>query len=167
MDITRLPYKIAVLCYLYDEQGRVLLLERNKSPNKGLFSPIGGKLEMQRGESPTTCAAREIQEETGLVIPAADLHLAGIVSETAYQAETHWLMFLYDVRHPVELEPHEMDEGKLDWHEVDAVDRLPIPETDVKVIWPLRKQHRGGFFMVHIDCTEGDLRWTVEQSRPA
>ncbi len=28
-----LPYKIAVLCYLFDEQGRVLLLHRKKQPN--------------------------------------------------------------------------------------------------------------------------------------
>lgn len=32
-----LPYRIAVLCYLYDERGRVLLLHRRKSPNAGLY----------------------------------------------------------------------------------------------------------------------------------
>lgn len=164
MDITRLPYKIAVLCYLHDEQGRTLLLHRKKMPNQGLFSPIGGKVEVSIGESPTAAAIREIREETGLEIPADRLHLSGIVSETAYQRETHWLIFLYDVIGPVELEPHEMDEGTLDWHDESQVDVLALPETDLKIIWPLRAKHRGGFFMVHIDCQNDELCWRVEQS---
>lgn len=167
MDITRLPYKIAVLCYLYDAQGRTLLLHRNKMPNRGLYSPIGGKLEVRLGESPTAAAVREIKEETGLDIPAERLRLTGIVSETAYQHETHWLIFLYDVIGPVDLEPHDMKEGRLDWHDEEQIADLPMPETDQRIIWPLRQAHAGGFFMVHIDCQGDDLVWRVEQSRPA
>lgn len=167
MNIRELPYKIAVLCYLYDANGRLLLLERRKDPNRGLFSPPGGKLEAEIGESPTHCAVREIREETGLDIPAQGLHLAGIVSETAYQGDTHWLMFLYEVIGPVELAPHDMDEGRLDWHTIDEIDHLPLPETDRKIIWPLYSKHRHGFFMAHIDCTGPDLVCTVEQSAPA
>lgn len=51
-----LPYKIACLCDLRDKDDNVLLLHRIKAPNKGLCSPIGGKLEMQLGESPAQCA---------------------------------------------------------------------------------------------------------------
>ena len=40
-----LPYKIAVLCYLFDERGRVLLLYRRKPPNRDLYSSVGGKLD--------------------------------------------------------------------------------------------------------------------------
>ena len=57
-----LPYKIAVLCYLYDERGDLLLLHRNKAPNAGMYSPIGGKLEMADGEGPQESAVREIFE---------------------------------------------------------------------------------------------------------
>ena len=31
-----LPYKIAVLCYLYDDAGHVLMLHRRKAPNAHL-----------------------------------------------------------------------------------------------------------------------------------
>jgi 8-oxo-dGTP diphosphatase len=167
MDITRLPYKIAVLAYLHDEAGRTLLLHRAKMPNQGLYSPVGGKVEVKVGESPTAAAIREIQEETGLDIPPERLHLSGIVSETAYQCETHWLIFLYDVIGPVKIEPHEMDEGTLDWHTDAEMDQLPMPETDQKIIWPVRKAHAGGFFMVHIDCQGDELVHRVEQSWPA
>ncbi len=51
-DINSLPFRIAVLCYLYDDAGNVLLLHRSKAPNEGMYSPIGGKLESSWGESP-------------------------------------------------------------------------------------------------------------------
>ncbi|MEO0476992.1 MAG: NUDIX domain-containing protein, partial [Planctomycetota bacterium] len=160
-----LPYKIAVLCYLFDEQGRVLLLHRVKPPNRDLYSPIGGKLEQELGESPTACAQREIKEEAGLDIDLADLHLTGIVSETAYLGETHWLMFLYEVTRPVAIPEDAMsfDEGQLEWHEPSAIDALPIPETDRGVIWPLFWQNRGAFFAAHIDCTTDPMKWRLEQ----
>lgn len=160
-----LPYKIAALCYLFDEQGRVLLLHRVKPPNRDLYSPIGGKLEQSIGESPTACAQREIKEEAGLDIPIEDLHLTGIVSETAYLGETHWLMFLYEVTKPVTIAPDAMtfDEGTLEWHDPAKIADLPIPLTDRGVIWPLFWKNRGGFFAVHIDCSQNPLRYRLEQ----
>ena len=87
-----LPHKIAVLCYLYDDDDRVLLLHRAQEPNKGMYSPVGGKLKVDEGEGPHDCALREIHEETGLVIEPNDLRMIGIVSETAYQLETMPIM---------------------------------------------------------------------------
>lgn len=158
-----LPYRIAVLCYLFDADGRLLLLHRRKHPNIDLYSPVGGKLEQGEGESPTACALREIHEEVGLTLAADDLHLTGIVSETAFGQETHWLMFLYEVTRPVAVAPGEFDEGRLEWHAPDALDALPIPETDRQVIWPLFWKHRRGFFMAHIDCRTTPMTWRVEQ----
>ena len=60
-----LPYRIAVLCYLRDKDGRQLMLHRLKNPNAGMYSPIGGKLDIHTGDGPHDCARREIQEETG------------------------------------------------------------------------------------------------------
>ena len=71
-----LPYKIATLLYCFNEAGEVLLLERSQEPNRGLWSPCGGKLKMDLGESPYACASREAHEEIGLPLAPADLHLA-------------------------------------------------------------------------------------------
>ncbi|MEX0776679.1 MAG: NUDIX domain-containing protein [Phycisphaeraceae bacterium] len=158
-----LPYRIAVLCYLFDEQGRVLLLHRRKPPNRDLFSPIGGKLEQDMGESPTTCAVREIQEEVGLTVTPAELHLTGIISEAGYGDECHWLMFLYELTHAVRVQRMTFDEGRLEWHAPAAMEALPIPETDRQVIWPLFWRYRGKFFMAHMDCHGGTIRCRVEQ----
>jgi len=168
-----LPYKIATLCDLRDQHGRVLLLRRTKAPNLGLHSPIGGKLDMASGESPAQSAAREIAEEAGLDIPIERLHLSGLISEAGYEGKTHWLMFYYRVLGHVWVEPHDMREGRLDWHHPADIPALDLPETDRKIIWPLVQRHqaltpdrRPGFFAVHIDCTGSEIRWSVEQSEP-
>jgi len=158
-----LPYRLAVLCYLFDEAGRVLLLHRHKPPNRDLYSPIGGKLETAEGESPTACAIREIEEEAELSVPASDLHLTGIVSETAFGRDTHWLMFLYEIVRPVSVAREVFREGRLEWHNPTDIPALPIPETDAKVIWPLFWRFRGRFFMAHIDCRGSQMKWRLEQ----
>lgn len=166
-DLTLLPYKIAVLCYLYNEDGDLLLLHRNKAPNAGMYSPIGGKLEMTEGEGPHECAVREIHEEAGLRVTADDVRLTGIVSERGYENQTHWLIFLFELTRPVardEVVNMHFNEGRLEWVAVEKVHELPIPETDQKFMWPLVKSHRGGFFMVHIDCSTQPMTWTVTES---
>lgn len=169
-----LPYRLACLCDLRDAGGRVLLLRRNKAPNKGLCSPIGGKLEMPIGESPAQCAQREIKEETGLDIPIERLHLMGMISEAGYEGEGHWLLFYYRVLGAVEHPGGGMNEGVLEWHRLDEIGALPLPETDREIIWPMVAKHEApsadhdpGFFAVHIDCTGGDLRWWIEEEKPA
>lgn len=172
---TPLPYKIACLCDLRDKDGRVLLLRRLKEPNKGLCSPIGGKLDMHTGESPAQCAQREIREEAGIEVPIERIHLQGLISETAYEGRVHWLIFYYRVLGPVWVEPREMREGSLEWHEAGAIDALPLPDSDRKIIWPLvrsseKKAPKPGFFAVHIDCSAeasgGEMTWVVEQNDP-
>ena len=56
-----LPYKLATLLYCFNHRDEVLLLERAQEPNLGLWSPCGGKLRTDTGESPYACACREAQ----------------------------------------------------------------------------------------------------------
>ena len=62
----------------------------------GLWSPCGGKLKVDDGESPYDCALRELQEETGIEAEKCDLHLTGIVSECGY-------LYLHDRRKRTEI----------------------------------------------------------------
>lgn len=161
-----IPYKIAVLCDLRDAQGRVLLLHRAKAPNKDMYSPIGGKLEQAIGESPAQCAQREILEEAGIDVPIERLRLSGVISEQAYENETHWLLFVYRVTGAVEVEVGPMNEGVLEWHAPEDIPKLNMPETDRQVLWPMLNEHQEGFFAVHIDCSGDEIIWSVEQSQP-
>lgn len=175
-----LPYKLACLCDLRDADGRVLLLRRAREPNRGLCSPIGGKLDMHTGESPAQCARREIHEEAGIDVPIDRLHLMGLISEQAYEGKGHWLLFYYRVLGAVSVSRTEINEGTLEWFHPHEIDALPLPETDRRIIWPMVRKAEGsysaqrpgsrpGFFTLHIDCSKSGqdgkpaMTWTIEQ----
>lgn len=150
-----LPFKISVLLFLKDAQGRFLLIRRRKAPNLGCWSPPGGKLEQQLGESPFECAIREAKEETGVDLTPADMHLFGMVSERGYEGAGHWLMFLFDIRKPVDALPPEIDEGHFGHFTREEIDRIPIPDTDRTLLWPVYDRHRDGFIAYRAECHPG------------
>jgi len=162
-----LPHRIATLLYVFDEGDRVLLIERNHEPNKGYFSPPGGKLHTDSGESPHACAIREAKEETGIQLTPEDLHLTGIISEQGYQNNTHWLMFLFEIKKRLTELPPEHEEGAFRWASLKELKELPLPGTDREKIWPLFWEHRGGFFVANCQCTKDQPdEWTLLQSNP-
>ena len=163
-----LPHRIATLLYAFHEDGRVLLIQRNHEPNRGCYSPPGGKLQTNAGESPHACAIREAREETGLHLTHADLHLTGVISEHGYQGNAHWLMFLFEIKTPITKLPPTHEEGAFHFATRKDLETLPLPGTDREQIWPLFWRHRGGFFAAHCRCTKGAPdEWTLEQSNPA
>jgi 8-oxo-dGTP diphosphatase len=163
-----MPYKISTLLYCFDERDEVLLMERAQEPNFGLWSPCGGKLQTDTGESPYACACREAQEELGLALTPADLHLAGIVSEQGYQGQSHWLMFLFEVHRKMSQLPPPHREGRFQFFPRPALAGLKLPTTDREGIWPWFWEHRGGFFAAHCRYQpDGTYLWTLEESIPA
>ena len=165
---TALPYTISTLLYCFSEQEEVLLLERAKEPNRGLWSPCGGKLHMATGESPYACACREAREEIGLVVQASDLHLTGLVSEHGYEGQAHWLMFLFEVKPRLQTLPAPISEGRFQFVPPAQIGALRLPQTDREQIWPLFWRHRGGFFAAHCHCrADGSNAWTLEETLPA
>lgn len=162
-----LPYQIATLLYCFDAAGRVLLMERAQEPNLGLWSPPGGKLQQETGESPFACACREAREELDLPLGPEDLRLTGLISEHGYAGQAHWLMFLFEVKAGLAILPAPISEGCFAFHSRESLDGLPLPQTDREQIWPLFWRHRGGFFAAHCHChPSGTNSWTVEQSSP-
>lgn len=160
-----LPYKIATLLYGFNEADEVLLLQRSNEPNRGLWSPFGGKLHMTDGESPYACACRETEEEIGIKLTPSDLHLTGIVSESGYQGQTHWLMFLFEIKPRLKVVPPVHEEGNFAFVAREKFSGLKMPQTDLEQIWPLFWKHRGGFFAAHCACSpNGTNVWTLEQS---
>jgi 8-oxo-dGTP diphosphatase len=160
-----LPYKIATLLYCFNRRGQALLLLRTQEPNRGLWSPCGGKLHMDAGESPHACACREAKEEIGMALTPPDLHLTGIVSEHGYEGNAHWLMFLFEVKPRLESLPPPNREGEFRFFDPSEIASLNIPRTDAEQIWPLFWRHRGGFFAAHCRCLgDGNNRWSLEES---
>lgn len=164
----KLPYKISTLLFCFNKRDEVLLLQRRREPNRGLWSPCGGKLDTASGESPYACACREAAEEAGLSLRPRDLHLTGLVSERGYQGEAHWLMFLFEVKRRLKALPTPHREGRFEFFPASKLDGLDLPQTDRERIWPLFWKHRGGFFAAHCDCQHGrPNQWTLEAGRRA
>ena len=68
MTIRRIPCVGAVI---KDRDGRLLLIKRGHEPGAGLWSLPGGRIEP--GESHEQAVAREVLEETGLVVACGRL----------------------------------------------------------------------------------------------
>ena len=108
-------------------------------PNEGKWLGIGGKI--REGETPDECNAREVLEETGLIIRRAHFH--GIIEfrATTYEDEDMYLYSSSDFE-PADqeaavlfektgkYEPPECDEGELAWIERDELMELPMWEGD-------------------------------------
>jgi 8-oxo-dGTP diphosphatase len=160
-----LPYKVATLLYCFNERDDVLLLERTQEPNVGFWSPCGGKLHTDAGESPYACACREAQEELCVSLQPSDLHLAGIVSEHGYLGQSHWLMFLFEVKKKFTTLPSPCREGRFEFFSRASLAKLNIPQTDREKIWPWFWQYRGGFFAAHCHChPDGRNEWRLEEA---
>jgi 8-oxo-dGTP diphosphatase len=163
-----LPHKISTLLYCFNERDEVLLMERAQEPNRGLWSPFGGKLRVETGESPHACACREAGEEIGMALRPDQLHLTGIISEQGYEGDSHWLMFLFEVQPRLSAVPPPHREGVFRFFARPALASLAMPQTDRERIWPLFWEHRGGFFAASCIChADGRNEWTIEESIPA
>lgn len=127
-------YRIGVLLYFRDEAGRLLLIQRRRQPNKGLWCSVGGKLEMPTGESPYECAIREAKEEVGVDLEASDLALRCMLSEKNYEQTGHWLMFIFEVAKPLDSLPADIDEGCFGFFEIEKLDTIKMPELDRRIL---------------------------------
>ncbi|PDH30927.1 MAG: NUDIX hydrolase [Puniceicoccaceae bacterium MED-G30] len=158
-----LPYKISALVFVRNHNGEHLLIERTKSPNKGCWSPIGGKLDQAIGESPYECARREVEEEIGLTLSDHDLHCFGYIAEKSYEGTGHWLMFLFDSKKRIDQLPPEIDEGRFAFFSRKDIDALPIPETDRTLLWPYHDRYAEGFVGLRADCDPSGELQVVEE----
>lgn len=158
-----IPYYISTLLYCFNDRDEILLQERAQEPNLGQWSPCGGKLMVETGESPYACACREAWEEIGLTLRPADLHLTGLVSEHGQNA--HWLMFLFEVKPRLISLPAAHREGRFAFFPAGALPDLALPKTDREQLWPLFWRHRGGFFAAHCFVhADGQHDWVLEET---
>ncbi len=157
-----MPFKISCLLFAKDLDSKLLLIKRNKSPNKGLWSPPGGKLEMESGESPFECAKREAHEEMKLNLDDHDLHLFGYVSEKNYEGGNHWLMFLFEILPNLTMIPDEIKEGQFKFFDRNEIDTLEIPPSDHKLVWPIFDKRTEGFWGIRANFDNMNTKIKIE-----
>jgi 8-oxo-dGTP diphosphatase len=104
---TQLATPTHTLCFLTSGE-LVLMLYRNKEPNRGLWNGVGGRIEA--GETPHAACLREVREETGIQLNAA--RFSGLLSWCA--PATEGALALFTAPAPSQ-EVQECDEGDLSW----------------------------------------------------
>ena len=121
-----IPY---TLCFL-TRNDHILMLKRNKSPNKGLWNGVGGHI--QDGESPLACIRREIKEETGFVVGAP--RFCGLLTWQGFEVPPGGL-YIFSAQAP-QGDPIECTEGILAWKSRDWVFSSPEVVSNIHVFGP-------------------------------
>jgi 8-oxo-dGTP diphosphatase len=105
-----------------------LMLRRDREPNRGLYVPVGGKLEPY--ESPRHAAIREIREEAGIEV--SDVRLAGTLVDTSPTTFNWWSSIYVADLDAGDARPVAVDcaEGQLGWFSRKELLALPMPATD-------------------------------------
>jgi 8-oxo-dGTP diphosphatase len=117
------------------EDGRVLLVERGREPLKGYWSLPGGHVE--GGERLAEAAAREVREETGLVIDALrQIDLLEVIGDDGL----HFVLVVFAGRR-VSGEIRAGDDAAIAiWFDISELAGLKMTEDTKRII----AQHAGG-----------------------
>jgi 8-oxo-dGTP diphosphatase len=112
----RKMYK-AVIGFLIDTKGNVLLIEKNHPAwQKGRLNGLGGKIES--GETPLQAMIREFQEEAGAKVTSWRQFC--IMTGDSYE------LYLFTSKEEITINPS-LDEGKIDWYPVDRLPENTLP----------------------------------------
>jgi ADP-ribose pyrophosphatase YjhB (NUDIX family) len=109
--------KVGTVCFVLDGAGKILLALKKEGFGAGKWNGLGGKLKI--GEDFKTTAAREIREESALIVRQVDLEEAGAV-DFYFAGIAVFKVFIFLVRH-YEGEPAETKEMKPQWFSIAGI----------------------------------------------
>lgn len=146
--------RTAVMVILKSDD-QFLLLKRWKEPNKGMYTPVGGKLDPF--ENPTDAAVRETREETGIEV--SGIKYMGSLIETSPN-KYNWNCLVYLAEIPFQKEPP-CNEGELKWIKKDELLNVPTPPTDL-AIYDCILKNKPFFFNAEFD-DELNMLFMIEE----
>lgn len=119
-------------CVVVNPDGEVLLVRRGNDPFRGCWALPGGFMEMD--ETIECCAVRELQEETGLTVAVADLHLVGIYSTPGRDPRGRTVTAAYKIYIAHDLTASAVagdDAAELRWWPLAALPPLAFDHADI------------------------------------
>ncbi|WP_062017287.1 NUDIX hydrolase, partial [Aureimonas sp. AU4] len=112
---------VGVSVCLFDDRGAALLILRSRAPFQGLWSLPGGRVEW--GERLEAAARRELEEETGIRLPALALSQV----HEAIDKTAHAVIAVFRADGPVSAQPLAGDDAAdarfFERSEIEAMDR--------------------------------------------
>lgn len=123
---------VGVGVVIFDDEDRILLVERGRDPQRGMWAVPGGKVAY--GEPMVDTAVREAREETGLIVEVDRIVWVGEVL-----TETHHLVLVdYSARVVGGTLCAGDDAAQARWVTIDEARRLPLTPTMVEMLDTLR-----------------------------
>jgi ADP-ribose pyrophosphatase YjhB (NUDIX family) len=134
---------VAVGAIAFDDAGRVLLVERRNPPGAARWTVPGGRVEL--GETLAEACAREVREETGLVVAVGPaVEVVELIGRDAAGAVTHHFVivdYLVAVRGGALAAAD--DAGAARWVAEAELDGLALTDGLTAVLQRAREMRRG------------------------
>ncbi|MFD8789403.1 NUDIX domain-containing protein [Streptomyces vinaceus] len=89
--------------------GHILLIERGWDPHAGCWALPGGHVD--KGETSLEAAVRELEEEAGITIPAADMRQVGAFDAIGRDTRGRYVSVAYTTTLPAPVEPKAGDDA--------------------------------------------------------
>lgn len=109
---------------------QILLLQK---PRRGWWVAPGGK--MESGESVRDSCVREYREETGIYLKNPQLKgVFTMIIKEQDQIVSEWMLFTFMATEYDGMTLDQSEEGKLEWHRIDAISELPMAGGDHHIL---------------------------------
>lgn len=114
---------------------KILLLYRigSRVVGNSYTGSAGGHMEAAEYRNPCACVLRELQEETGLTADALDGLALRYITLRRKDGEVRQ-NYYYFAELKAGADVNESNEGRLEWHDMNALDALPMPVTARHVV---------------------------------
>ncbi|MFB8123334.1 NUDIX domain-containing protein [Streptomyces bacillaris] len=110
--------------------GHVLLIERGWDPFKNRWALPGGHV--NTGESSLDASARELEEESGITVPTADLRQVGAFDAPDRDPRGRYVSVAYTATLPALVEPTAGDDATAArWWPLDALPDLAFDHAEI------------------------------------
>ncbi|MGW2583625.1 NUDIX domain-containing protein [Streptomyces virginiae] len=110
--------------------GHVLLIERGWDPHAGCWALPGGHVD--KGETSLEASVRELEEEAGITIPAADMRQVGAFDAVGRDTRGRYVSVAYTATLPSLVEPTAGDDATAArWWPLDALPDLAFDHAEI------------------------------------
>lgn len=114
---------------------KILLLYRigSRVVGNSYTGSAGGHMEAEEFRSPEACVLRELQEETGLTADSLDHFRLRYITMRRKDGEVRQNYYYFaELKDGASV--NDSNEGRLEWHDMNALDGLPMPVTARHVV---------------------------------